>query len=100
MAELLRVSTEQMDKDLGSMKEQMDKAPSILLDVQMQLQKLNNCWEGAAQATFQQEMSKSFEQLQALLNFYQSFAENFQHSSEDYKNTEQKVYEEIHSFRV
>ena len=100
MAELLRVSTEQMEKDLGAMKEQMDKAPSILLDVQTSLQKLNNCWEGAAQATFQQELSKGFEQLQALLNFYESFAEAFQHSSEDYKSTEQKVYEDIHSFRV
>ena len=100
MAELLRVSSEQMAKDLEKMKEQIDKAPSILSDVQTSLDKLNGCWEGAAWATFQTEMSKGFEQLEILLDFYSKFAENFQHSAEDYINTEQKVYEEIHSFRV
>ena len=100
MAEILRVSTEQMEKDFSSMKDQMDKVPAIFDEVKASMDRLSSCWDGAGWAAFQEQMSIDFEKLQELLDFYAAFAEAFQKSAEDYKNSEQKVYESIHSFRV
>lgn len=100
MAEILRVSTEQMENDFNSMKEQMEKVPAILDEVKAAMDRLNGCWDGAGWVAFQEQISLDFEKLRELLDFYSAFAEAFQKSSEDYKSSEQKIYESIHSFRV
>ena len=99
MTDYLKVSTTNMASDISELEGLLKAVPRLIEDLQSSMTSLGNCWEGEAWQAFQGQVSDDIDNMYELYRFLGTFLETFGNAADTYQQTEQSVYDAVHSIK-
>lgn len=91
MSDIIRISTNSLQRDAERIKELNDSIPALVKELETSMQQLAGCWEGLAWAGFQKTTAYYIEVLTEVYQYMGKYTENMQKASQDYERTEQDL---------
>lgn len=94
-AGIIRINSPKLKSD-GEAVERLNGSIPILVDeLEAEMKRLSECWEGAAWAGYQENMAEYFMELREMYEYMGRFAGNMLQAGQDYMRTEQDIFNNI-----
>ncbi len=95
MANIQRVSCENMIKDAETLSTALKDIPQTISQMQTSLKNLASCWEGPAWAAFQEQVNKDIENMNEVYQCLTELQNGLGNGRDTYLRTEFDVYTDI-----
>lgn len=100
MANYIRVSTEQLERDKTEIQEEMSGVHKAVEELWEEMQALGTTWEGPAWQTFQSQMASDIENMQKVCEKIAEFISHMEYAENEYKSCENQVRDLIAGIRI
>lgn len=100
MANYIRISTEQLERDITEIKEELTGVHKTVEELGDEMQALGATWEGPAWQAFQSQVASDIENMQVVCGKIAEFISHMEYAEKEYKNCENQVHDIIAGIRI
>lgn len=95
MSDVIKVSGNRIKSDADKIKNLSDSIPVLINELQENMQRLSNCWEGPAWANFQKTVAQYMEILSEDYEAINKFITGLYNAGDEYKKVEYEIYQSV-----
>lgn len=100
MNHYIKINTETLRNDSGTIEELVISAEKQLQEVYLETESLEGMWEGSAKEAFVTQFALDYAALKNVCSYVKSFAENLGKAAAEYERCESGVKEAIDAIKV
>ena len=96
----LEIDTGQLNRDIGELDENINKATKTLTEMVQEMEELNSMWQGQANMAFRAQFQNDNVLMQELLQEMQKLEECMRYASSEYVKCENEVKDMVDSIKI
>ena len=100
MGNIIEISTEQLNTDIQTVQENINKIKSEISALTEEVSKLNGMWSGPANQVYNQQAAEDFAKINSLMEAIGKFEQHMEFAVQQYNKCEQSVAEKVAAIRI